>query len=536
MLHILLAFCVAVAGMLFPAGSDAAMPFGFADVQAAAQDRAQKPWADAPVAPEFLVKLNYEEWSAIRYRKEKAVWAGEDLPFTLEFFHQGLYYDRPVKIHVVDEEGVSDVPFDSSLFEYGSEKLARQASEVETLDFAGFRIHYPLNRQGYRDEIAIFLGASYFRALAKGNHYGIYSRGLALDTAMPQGEEFPYFREFWVVKPRPEDTSITVFALMDSPGLAGAYRFCIIPGAPTQMEVKCALFMRKGAKNYQKIGLAPLTSMFFYGEEANGKAGEYRPEIHNSDGFLFVDGEKHWFWRPLSNPRRLGVNAFPLTNPKGFGLMQRDNDFASYQDLDARYDLRPSLWVEPEGEWGRGSLNLVEIPTEDERHDNIVAFWCPDKPSASGTDPSKPASDLRYPDMQIYSWKLFWQQPRMDLHDKGKVVSTRVSRKADTVMFHVDFAGQSLAELPEDAGLTSIVETPEQIPLLEKRLVRNPVAGGWRLEFKIRLPKEEGMLESLMSARKGPVTLRFRALLKKGENLPEPLTETWIYDWQIQPN
>ncbi len=534
MLRILLALCLAAAGLLAPLPSDAAMPFGFADVQAAAQDRAQKPWADAPVAPEFLVKLNYDEWSAIRYRKEKAVWADEELPFTLEFFHQGLYYDRPVKMHIVEEGGIKDVACDTSLFDYGSEKLARQAAEAGRLDFAGFRIHYPLNRQGYRDEIAIFLGASYFRALARGNHYGIYSRGLALDTAHPQGEEFPYFREFWVLKPRPEDTSLTVFALMDSPGMAGAYRFIITPGAPTEMDVKCALFMRKDSKNYQKLGLAPLTSMFFYGEETNGRPGGYRPEVHNSDGLLFVDGEKHWFWRPLSNPRRLAVNSFPLADPKGFGLMQRDNVFSSYQDLDARYDLRPSLWVVPQGDWGKGSLDLVEIPTEDERHDNIVAFWCPEKP-ADPAKQDKPAAELRYPDMQIYSWKLLWQQPGADLHEKGKIVSTRVSRKADTLMFHIDFAGQALASLPEDTGLTSIVETPEPVPLLEKRLVRNPVAGGWRLEFKVRLPKEEGVLESLMSARKGPVTLRFRALLKKGENLPEPLTETWIYDWQMQP-
>jgi glucans biosynthesis protein len=530
--HTLIAF-FALVSLLVPASADAGPAFDFADAQARAQDLAQKVWADAPAAPEFLVKLNYGEWSGIRYRKDKAVWADENLPFTLEFFHQGLYYDRPVKMHLVDEAGVSDISFDPSLFNYGSEKLANQVAETSGLDFAGFRIHYPLNNADYKDEVAIFLGASYFRALAKGNHYGIYSRGLALDTASPQGEEFPYFREFWVVKPLPEDRSITIFALMDSPRMAGAYRFVITPGAPTEMDVKCALFTRKDAKNYQKLGLAPLTSMFFYGEETNGRPGDYRPEVHNSDGLLFVDGEGHWFWSPVVNPKRLAVNTFPLTNPRGFGLMQRDCAFPSYQDLGARYDLRPSLWVEPQGEWGPGTINLIEIPTEDEMHDNIVVFWSPDKPRSGNAD--QPAEELRYPDMQMYSWKLFWQQPGAIQHEKGKIVSTRVSRSADTVTFHIDFAGEALSSLPADTGLSSIVETPEPIPMLEKKLTHNPMTGGWRLVFKVRLPKEEGVLQSLMSARKGPVTLRFRALLKKGENLPDPLTETWVYDWQMQP-
>ena len=273
--------------------------------------------------------------------------------------------------------------------------------------------------------------------------------------------------------------------------------------------------------------------MFFYGEASNGRNFDYRPEVHNSDGLLFVDGEDHWFWSPVANPKRLAVNTFPLRNPRGFGLMQRDNDFSSYQDLQARYDLRPSLWVVPDGEWGEGSLNLVEIPTEDEMHDNIVAFWSPDKPR-NKDKPDQPEEELRYPDMQMYSWKLYWQQPGAVQHDAGKVVSTRISRSSDTITFHIDFAGKALSELPADTGLASIVETPEPIPLLEKKLTHNPVNGGWRLEFKVRLPKEDGVLQSLMSARKGPAMLRFRALLKKGENLPDPLTETWIYDLQDQ--
>ncbi len=532
--HMIASLCLLAALFTAPLSAQAAAPFTFADVQAKAQDLAGTAYAPPVPAPEFLTKLGHNEWSAIRYLPEKALWAEEDLPFNVQFFHPGLYYDRPVRIHIVNGDEVENVLFSSSLFQYGNEELAGQVEQTQGLDFAGFRLHYPLNREDYKDELAIFLGASYFRALPQHSHYGIYSRGLALDTACAQGEEFPYFREFWIVKPQPDAKDITIYALMDSESLAGAYRFIITPGSPTVMEVKCALFTRKGAKNFQKIGLAPLTSMFFYGEEKNGRPGDYRPEVHNSDGLLYVNGDNHWFWSPLANPKRLSVNTFPLYNPRGFGLLQRDDDFKSYQDIDARYEQRPSLWVEPEGDWGPGVLNLVEIPTEDEMHDNIVAFWCPDKPRDKNA-PGQPETELRYSDMQMFSWKLYWMAPRTVQHDRGQVTSTRISRDGDTMTFHVDFAGGELANLPSETGLASIVETPEPIPLLEKKLVRNPAINGWRLDFKVRLPKEDGVLQSLMAARKGPVNLRFRALLKKGENLPDPLTETWIYDWQLQP-
>lgn len=532
--RMIISFCLLAALFAEPLPAGAAAPFTFADVQAKAQDLAGTAYVPATPAPEFLTKLNYDEWSSIRYLPEKALWAEEGLPFTVQFFHPGLYYDMPVRMHVVNSDGVEDISFDTSLFQYGSEELSKQVAQTKNMNFAGLRLHYPLNRADYKDELAIFLGASYFRALAQGTRYGIYSRGLALDTATAQGEEFPYFREFWIVKPAADAENITIYALMDSPSMAGAYRFIITPGSPTVMEVKCALFTRKDAKNFQKIGLAPLTSMFFYGEEKNGRPGDYRPEVHNSDGLLYVNGDKHWFWSPLANPKRLSVNTFPLPNPRGFGLMQRDFDFKSYQDIDAKYEQRPSLWVEPEGDWGPGTLNLVEIPTDDEMHDNIVAFWTPDKPRDKNK-PDQPEAELRYPDTQMYSWKLYWMPPQSTSHELGQVTSTRISRSGDTMTFHVDFAGGELATLPEDTGLASIVETPEPIPLLEKKLIRNDASNGWRLTFTVRLPKEEGVIQSLMAARKGPVNLRFRALLKKGENLPDPITETWIYDWQLQP-
>jgi len=531
----LASLCLLAALCLQPLSSSAnTVPaFTFADVQARAQDLARSPYSATPAVPEFLTKLSHAEWHDIRFRPEKALWASEELPFNLQFFHPGLYYDRPVSINIFDSATVTPVAFDASLFQYGSESLNRQAAETKGLGFAGFRIHYPLNRPDYKDEVAVFVGASYFRALAKGNYYGISSRGLALDTACAQGEEFPYFKEFWIERPAPGAKSITVYALMDSPSLAGAYRFVITPGSPTVMDVKCALFTRKNARNFEKIGLAPLTSMFFYGEEKNGRSGDYRPEVHNSDGLLFESG-KNWTWMPLDNPKRLSITTFPLNSPRGFGLMQRDGDFSRYQDLAARYEKRPALWVRPEGDWGNGTLNLVKIPTEDEMHDNIVAFWCPEKPRGEAAE-GQTAPELPYPSMMQYGWKLFWMLPEVAMHDLGSATSTRISRTDNTMTFHVDFEGGMLKTLAPDTGLASIVELPEHVTPEGKKLTYNPVTHGWRLEFTVRLPQKGGMLDSLTAARKGPLNLRFKAFLKQGENLPDAITETWIYDWQLLP-
>ena len=76
----------------------------------------------------------------------------------------------------------------------------------------------------------------------------------------------------------------------------------------------------------------------------------------------------------------LQISAFADTSPRGFGLLQRERMFADYQDLEARYENRPSVWVEPIGDWGEGAVELVEIPSEQEVNDNIVAFWRPHDP------------------------------------------------------------------------------------------------------------------------------------------------------------
>lgn len=503
------------------------------DVERKARELASKPYENPDnQVPEFLLNMNAGQWERIRFRPEQALWQDENLPFTVQFFHPGFIYNRIVTMHVVDDGHDSVLPFSADMFAYDDEFLMDRVRKT-SLSFAGFRLHFAINRPDWKDEVAVFLGATYFRAVARNTQYGLAARGIALNTALPDGEEFPYFREFWLVKPRPDDQSITLYALMDSPSMTGVYRFIITPGTSTIMDVDNKLFMR-GDASPQKIGLGPLSSMFLFSETSNGWPGDYRPEVHNSDGLLYTKDNGSWCWSPLANPGRLAINTFALSNPRGFGLIQRDNVFDHYQDIRARFDRRPSLWVEPKGDWGPGRLELIEIPATEAIHDNIVAFWVPDKPrpdvAAGQTPPAE--SDLRYPPAMSYAYRLYWMAPGVTPHELGRAVATRIVRSPedDTARFIIDFESPTLNDLSPDTGLTSVIEAPEDAPVIDKQLVKNPVTGGWRLMFLVKLPKQDGVVQSIISARDGSPRLRFRALLKKGENLPDPLTETWVYD------
>ena len=506
----------------------AAETFAFEKVVKKAEALAARPFENPDGAvPDFLLNISYDQWRKIRFRPEMSLWRNEKLPFEAQFFHPGLFYNRLVGINIVHDGGALRLPFSTTFFEYGDNAFASKTGAVP-LDFTGFRLHFPLNRDDYKDEAAVFLGASYFRAVARGTQYGLSARGLAVDTAMQSGEEFPYFREFWIEKPAPDAQKITVCALLDSQSLTGAYRFILTPGEETVMDVECALFLRK---DVQKIGLAPLTSMYLYGEPENGRDGDFRPEVHDSDGLLFRSAEGEWTWRPLANPKRLAVLSVPLPNPRGFGLMQRDWIFDHYQDLEARYEKRPSLWIEPLGEWGEGHVELVEIPTEQEIHDNIVAYWVPAKTPETGGEGKPKDETPEYPRTMTFAYRMRWLPPHRPVHDLGRVMATRVAagNAPEMKKFVLDFEGDELAELPAGAGLTSIVTVGGGTRLVEKQLQKNEATGGWRLVFQIA-PESEGGLKTLFPSPAGRPRIRLSALLKRGENIPEPLTETWTYD------
>jgi periplasmic glucans biosynthesis protein len=327
-----------------------------------------------------LKNLNYDQYRDIRYRGEAALWKDDDLGFEAQFFHPGSVYEYPVGINVVTGEEARPILFSPDLFAYGA-LIDPQPAAEDAIGFAGFRLHAHINRADFRDEFAVFQGASYFRGVAAGQVYGLSGRGLAISTAEPGGEEFPFFREFWIEQPAPGSESVVVHALLDSPSTTGAYRFTVRPGPTTVMDVEVTLYPRVVI---DKIGLAPLTSMFYFAAHDRAGVDDFRPAVHDSDGLLIWNGSGEWLWRPVFNPQMLQISAFLDQSPKGFGLMQRERAFHNYHDLEARYESRPSLWVEPVGDWGGGSVILVEIPTDSEAHDNIVAFWRPSEALLAG--------------------------------------------------------------------------------------------------------------------------------------------------------
>lgn len=315
--------------MLLPAHG--AHAFDFDDLAGRARELASTPYKRPPALPKELQGLDYDRYRDIRYKPERFLWRGTNLPFEVAFFHQGLFFDQPVRIHEITGNGVREIAFDPDAFDYGANKLDPAKLRGQGLGFAGFRLHFPVNTPKYKDEVLVFLGASYFRALGKGQSFGASARGLAVDTALPTGEEFPRFVEFWIERPKASASALVVYALLDSRRLAGAYRFVLRPGVNTVLDVKARLYMRE---NVGKLGLAPLTSMFFFGENQRPSYEDYRPEVHDSDGLAVHSGTGEWIWRPLVNPRRLLVTSFGMTNPRGFGLMQRDRDYLHYEDTE----------------------------------------------------------------------------------------------------------------------------------------------------------------------------------------------------------
>ncbi len=493
--------------------TEAKEAFGLQNVINKAQELAKKPFQERQaLIPDFLLKMKYDDWREIRFDPEQALWLKEKLPFTLQFFHPGLYYTKTVNISTIDGAAVHPVTFSADLFNYGKNEFKDRVPS--NMGFAGFRIHFPINVDAYRDELAVFLGASYFRAVAKKQSYGLSARGLAIDTGLPSGEEFPSFTDFWIVKPEAGAKKITVYALLDSVSITGAYRFVITPGKETAIDVTSRLFPRK---KVEKIGIAPLTSMFFYGENVSQRPiDDFRPEIHDSDGLSIATRSGEWIWRPLYNPRTLLMTSFHAPDPVGFGLVQRDLDFDHYQDLEARYETRPSIWITPVGKWGAGRVELIQIPTDKEINDNIIAFWVPDRLPEKG----QPV---------WFSYRMLWQYPGPSRPPAGRVVATRIAkgRNDKTRMFVIDFAGERLESLPADKPLTAVISAEPKAKLIEQQLYKNSVTGGWRLVFQVGF-EDPSSLEKVLPAIRRPV-VELRAFLKLGDNA---LTETWSYAYQ----
>lgn len=480
-------FCLFGAGQLWA--------FSLDDVSAKAKELAgQKYEAPRSNLPNEFREMKFADYQKIRFRNEKAEWADQNTPFKLSFYHQGMHFDTPVKINEVTADSVQEIKYDPSRFDFGDVKFDPKATEQ--LGYAGFRVLYPINKADKQDEIMTMLGASYFRVVGKGQSYGLSARGMAIDTALPSGEEFPRFTEFWIERPKPGEKQLVIFALLDSPRATGAYRLTLRPGSDTIVDVKSQMFLRD---KVSKLGIAPLTSMYLFGANQPSKVLNYRRELHDSSGLSIHAGNGEWIWRPLNNPKHLSVSNFAVENPRGFGLLQRGRDFSHYEDLDDNYDKRPSAWIEPEGDWGKGSVDLVEIPTADETNDNIVAFW-------------SPAELPKVGEPLDVSYRLHWTMDEKELHpadsawvkqtlrSTGDVKQSNLIRQPDgSVAYLVDFEGPSLKNLPADAAVRSQVSVGDNAEIVENSVRYNEHTKGWRLTLRMKI-KDAGKPTEMRAA------------------------------------
>lgn len=492
-----------------------AQDFSFEALKTRARDMAKQPYrAPPPPRADILERIDYDAHGKIRFKPEMALWADGPSSWPVTFFHLGRYFQKPVQMHVVEDGKAREIVYDESYFEMPADSPARELPSGA--GFSGFR--FQESRSGHpgrkgetldwkTNDWVAFLGASYFRAIGELYQYGLSARGLAIDPAVAgKPEEFPDFTHIWLETPKPGAEFVVVDALLSGPSVAGAYRFRMHRGKGVLMELDTAVYLRK---DVDRLGLAPLTSMFWYSETVKPTAVDWRPEVHDSDGLALWTGGGERAWRPLNNPPRTVASSFVDENPRGFGLLQRDREVGHYLD-GVYYERRPSLWVEPKGQWGRGAVQLIEIPTDDEIHDNIVAMWVPEAPAKAGS-----AYELGY--------TLHWLADEPYPTALGRVVATRLGnggqpgtpRPKGVRKFMVEFKGPALENIPFGVKPEVVLSASRgTFSYTFAEAVPNDVAGHWRAQFDLTV--------------EGAEPVEMRCFLKAGDTV---LTETWLYQY-----
>lgn len=511
------AFALLMLSFADPASAADRADVNFDYVLKKAEERARQPFKSPRAEMPAVLredKLNYDQYRKIRFRNDRAFWLGDNLNFRAEFFHPGYIYQEPVHMFEFTKTHVQRIRFVQDWFDYSDLGIERQVP-AET-GYAGFKIAHPLSKPGEFAELASFLGASYFRMLGRDQRYGASARGLALDCGeSDRPEEFPIFTDFWLGKPAPEDTALKIYALLDSVSCTGAFEIVIRGGETTVAAIETAIIFRepekilaanKDRKPLATMGMAPLTSMFWFGENSERKFDDYRPEVHDTDGLLVHMDGGEVLWRPLNNAAVTRHSVIAAKNVRGFGLMQRDRNFAHYQEIFNLYHMTPSIWVKPKGDWGEGEVRLLELPTNYEGLDNIVAFWNPKVKPA-------PLQPMRY------SYELLWTKETDFSLSDNQAVSTRIGAElhdGKKRQVHIDFRGPKLDSLPEDKPPQAVVSCGPNAKIYETQVIRNNYGHTWRVLLKFEpLPDN-----------KEPVELR--CTLKQGD---EVLSETWSYLW-----
>lgn len=506
--------CSATAPALLGAGmaqaQDGGLPFTFDALTErmrglAAEDSAPREEIDGP-----LTEIDYDDFNRIRFRPDHLRWADDkDRQFRLNAFHLGWLFREPVHMYELVDGVSRPMVFSTADFNYADVKTELPEGLVLP-GVAGFRLMAPFNRADLFDEIGAFLGASYFRLLGRNNRYGLSARGLAVNTGLSGEEEFPRFTEFYIERPAPGATTITLYAALQSESVTGAYRFVITPGRDTQADVTARLFFRN---DIEQLGIAPLTSMYLFGGADPGNFGDFRPAVHDNDALVLNSGRSEAYFRPLSNPPRLASSYLGMQSPQSFGLVQRERSFDQYLDAESHYERRPSLIVEPLGDWGEGNVRLLEIPTKTETNDNIVAFWIPKSPAKAGG-------------AMEFSYRLHWgMSPRGDGDaSRARVLRSRVGvggvagveEQTDRQKFVIDFFGGALSELPADAEVVPVTSATRG-EISQVVLSKTDEDGVWRMVIEAITEPGSSM----------EMTARI-------EGYGQVLSESWLFQWMRQ--
>ncbi|MEX2449896.1 MAG: glucan biosynthesis protein D [Rhodospirillales bacterium] len=488
-----------------------AEPFSYDRLKRHARDLAARPYREPPRPdPSIVSKIDYDAHGKLRFRKEFSLYRNG--PFPISFQHVGMFFPKTVRMHAIDGATAREVLYDPTYFTVGADHVAAGLGQ-EPSAFAGFWLHEP-RRKGDLDKVepwVTFIGASYFRGVGELGQVGLSARGIALAPGGAGPEEFPDFIAYWFEPAKSEDEPVTVYALLDGPSVAGAYRFLLRRTSGVIMDIEADIHPRRAV---ERLGLAPLTSMYWFSETAKQTMIDWRPEVHDSDGLALWTGAGERIWRPLNNPKQTTISSFLDNRPRGFGLSQRDRNFNSYLD-GVKYEKRPSAWVEPRGDWGKGKVQLIEIPTDDEIHDNICAMWIPDAPHGAGTH------------IEI-AYRLHWLADEPYPGSLGRCVATRLGnggqpgqpRPKDVRKFMVEFLGGPLAKLPMGTLPKPMLSaTRGKFSYIFTEAVPNDVPGHWRAQFDFTVDGTE------------PVELR--CYLRDGNTV---LTETWLYQYHPQAN
>lgn len=489
----------------------AAEKHSFAQVIALAEKLAQSD--DAPETLAFagpFAGLNYDQYRGIRFKSSAEVFAGTSSPFTMDLLPPGLMFNTRVRIYTVVDDLATEIPFSAQSFDFDNKYFKPEQTQLpegaeKHLGWTGFRLRYPLNSPDYRDEFAVFQGASYFRAIARDTLYGLSARGLAISTGDPDGEEFPRFSRFWIYQPKAGANMISLDALLESASLTGAYHMDIYSGEETVFKITCSLFPRQ---EITKVGIAPLTSMYYFSPARRAMIDDYRNAVHDSEGLGMLTGTKNRLWRVLANPARLQFSSFVDQNPSGYGLIQRQRHFGDYEDAEARYEKRPSAWIQPRENWNKGVITLIEIPVDTEFNDNIITFWHP-----NDSLKAKQKLDLNY--------DIIWSKRGPEFAGQAKIIDSRCGRSinhADAFTFVIDYApyANDRPSLNPDNFAPNL--TASRGTILSQSLFLLPESN--RLRFCFDYQPENGRIAELQLQ-----------LQPKDENIKRQIAETWMYQW-----